>query len=283
LPTNNPPTRSPTSSPTPESIEARLPEIKIDILTVVDDVFSFAALLIDEGDASSISDPDALNNREGLNSYFEDFVVDLLIASEVVPSSSLNGVEVDIKLLPLEEEDDDQGTMSLSSPTTTNSNKALSNGTPMRIAIEGNMHYHLETDDVDIKDDIDMNVMLLEDKMSHTLAVYFTFWRTDEMLARLSEYGLPDPHITAVRVDDKLILVAAESNLPNGGDTDSGTIGDTSRDNDNLLVVPTDIADGTYYARLNAGSTLRSSGYLFTLAAMVGSTAMVVLAPIILA
>jgi hypothetical protein len=269
-PTQNPsndPTL-PTSSPSRTAFEARLPEIKIDITTVVHDIFSFASLLLD-GDANGMSDTNDSNNREGLNAYFESFVVDLLIASEVVTSSSLDSVDVEIKILPLDDEDDDQGAVSSSSSST-----VVSNGTPVRIAIEGNMFYYFEADEGEISDNIDMNVVLLEDKMSHTLAVYFSFWSTDEMLSRLSEYGLTDPQITAVRVDDKLILVAGDTNSDNTNEDGSGG------NNDNLLVAPTDIADGieksdSSLMAESGGATIRRTCAFFTLAAIAGSTMVV--------
>lgn len=266
LPTRNPTSspKLPTSSPSRKALEARLPEIKIDITTVVDNIFSFAALLLD-------SDTNDSNNKEGLNAYFESFVVDLLIASEVVTSSSLDSVDVEIKILPLDEEEEDQGTASSSSSST-----VVTNGTPVRIAIEGNMFYYFYSDEGEVSDDIDMNVMLLEAKMSHTLAVYFSFWRTDEMLSRLSEYGLTDPQITAVRVDDKLILVAGVTNSDNTNEDGSGG------KNDNLLVAPTDIADGIENSdsRLIAesgGATVRRTLPFFTLAGILAGSTMVVL------
>jgi hypothetical protein len=269
-PTRNPTSspKLPTSSPSQKAFEARLPEIRIDITTVVDDIFSFAALLLD-GDASGISDTNDSNNKEGLNAYFESFVVDLLIASEIVTSSSLDSVDVEIKILPLDEEDEDQGAASSSSSVVTN-------GTPVRIAIEGNMFYYSEADEGEGSDDIDMNVMLLEDKMSHTLAVYFSFWSTAEMLSRLSEYGLTDPQITAVRVDDKLILVAGVTNIGNTNEDGSGV------KIDNLLVAPTDIADGMENSASSSiaesgGATVRRTLPFFTLAGILAGSTVVVL------
>lgn len=268
LPTSSP--KLPTSSPSQKAFEARLPEIRIDITTVVDDIFSFAALLLD-GDASDISDTNDSNNKEGLNAYFESFVVDLLIASEIVTSSSLDSVDVEIKILPLDEEDEDQGAASSSSSST-----VVTNGTPVRIAIEGNMFYYSEADEGEGSDDIDMNVMLLEDKMSHTLAVYFSFWSTAEMLSRLSEYGLTDPQITAVRVDDKLILVAGVTNIGNTNEDGSGG------KIDNLLVAPTDIADGMENSAFSSiaesgGATVRRTLPFFTLAGILAGSTVVVL------
>jgi len=277
VPTNFP-SNIPTSSPTRKAFEATLPDIKIDIRVKVDDIFSFAALLLD-GDANGISNASTLSNRDGLNAFFESFVMDLLIASEVVTSSSLDSVDIEIKFLPLDDEDNNQGTVSSSSSTTTS---IATNVTPVRIAIEGKMIYHIEADDGEMRDDVDIShsVMLLEDKMSHTLAVYFSFWSTDEMISRLSEYGLTDPHITAVRVDDKLILVAADSNPPNG-DTNSDNnneadIGNDS-DNGNLLVAPADTVTGVEIddSSLTAKSgrrDLRRTGPFFTLVAIAGST-----------
>jgi len=283
-PTQIPTTKLPTSSPTGKSFEAQLPEIKIDILTVVDDIFLFAALLLD-GDVSGISNNNTLNNKNCLNAYFESFVVDLLIASEVVTSSSLDMVDIEIKFLPLNDEDEDKGIIS-SSPTTP-TNEALMNVTPVRIAIEGKMVYHLEDDDGETSDYISYDVMLLEDKMSHTLAVYFSFWRTDEMLSKLSEYGLTDPRITAVRVDDKLILVAANTNPLSGGDTDSDNNNDavSGGNNGNMLVAPTNIVTGIENSDSSSTAqsgdrALRRTGPFITLVAIAGSTMVILVSTI---
>lgn len=276
-PTQSPsssPTKFPTSSPTKEAVEASLPEIKIDITTVVDDVFTFAALLLDADD-SEINDTDDLNNRDLLNAYFESFIEDLLIAGEIVPSSALYSVDVEVKFLPL---DNEEASSSVTTPTT----KTVSNGTPVRIAIQGKMTYALEVDG-ETGDDIDRNSdgMLLEDKMSHTLAVYFGFWSTDEMLSKLSEFGLTDPRITAVRVDDELILVAANPNPPNNGYINGDNIGDNS----NLLVPPTDSADDIesfdFTSITAGGSALGRTGPFFVLAATAGSTIALLLQSII--
>ena len=73
------------------------------------------------------------------------------------------------------------------------------------------------------------------------------------MLSRLSEYGLTDPQITAVRVDDELILVAAASS-PSISE-DNGDLG--GGDNDNLLVVP---SDGTNDIENNDADSIMESG-----------------------
>ena len=91
------------------------------------------------------------------------------------------------------------------------------------------------------------------------------------MRASLSQYGLTDPKITAVRVDDKLILVA---------DTDKDA--NSGNDNGNLLVAPTDdvIEMDDEYITLTAG-TSRGKSHLFTFAVVSGSTIGFIIATIL--
>lgn len=285
------PSTVPTFSPTRRIFEAGLPEIKIDILTFVDDIFSFAAILLDgDGDADGISDTNTSNNKGGLNAYFESFVEDLLIASEVVTSSSLDSVDVNFQFLPLDDEEDNQGTVQSSLAQETPTSKAVTNATPVRIAIKGKMLYHVEADEGDISDDVDVShdVLLLEDNMSHALAVYFSFWRTDEMVSMLSEYGLTDPQITAVRVDDKLILVAANSNPQNsveiGNSNNINDVGDD--DSGNLLVVPSDSAAGIenkgFSSTVESGCrSLQKASHFLTLVAITGLTTVFLISSIL--
>ncbi|OEU16710.1 hypothetical protein FRACYDRAFT_261356 [Fragilariopsis cylindrus CCMP1102] len=188
LPTNSP-TNLPTASPVVS--EVRLPEISIDITTVVEDIFSFAALLLDDGN----------NNREGLNIFFRQFVKDLLIAKST-------------------------------------------KFTPMRIVLDGTMSYYVEEGESTAA--ADNNVLLIEDNMSYTLAVYFSFWTTDEMVKTLSDFGLSDPKITSVSVDGKVILVVptTTTTASTSSITDDNGSGDNNDNNNsgdvggNLLVVP---------------------------------------------
>lgn len=274
------PSTLPTFSPTRRIFEAQLPEIKIDILTFVDDIFSFAAILLD-GDANGMSDTSNSNNKISLNDYFESFVEDLLIASEVVTSSSLDSVDVNFQFLPLDEEIDNQGTVQSSLAQEAPTSNAITNATPVRIAIKGKMLYHFEADEGDIGDDVvrSNDVLLLEDNVSHALAVYFSFWRTDEMVSKLSEYGLTDPQITAVSVDDKLILVAANSNPKNnvevGNSNNVDDVGDD--DSSNLLVVPSAITNGieneSFSSTIESGCrSLQKTIPFLSLVAMIGST-----------
>ena len=272
-----PPTGIPTSSPTKFAFEAALPEINIDITTVVDDIFSFAALLLDK-DVIETGDNNDVNNRNGLNAYFERFVIDLLIASEAVTPSSLDSVNLEVKFLPLEDEE-----IAPSSSQTATTNTAATTGTPVRISIKGKMKYLLGEGET--SDEIDIS--LLEDRMCFSLAVYFTFWSTDGMRASLSEYGVKNPQITAVRVDDKLILVAADPNQVDGDTGRDDTSGiDGGSDDGNLLVVPTDSGDviemNDSFPSIAAGvGAPRRMGLLVSLAATVGSSFLLFVATIL--
>ena len=239
------PTRLPTNSPTnlptasPFVSEVRLPEISIDITTVVDDIFSFAALLLDDGN----------NNREGLNIFFRQFVKDLLIASRVVTSSTLESIDLKISLLPSKgdeddddnDDDDDRDEDSSSSVEleTTRSSESTK-FTPMRIVLDGTMSYYVKEGESTAA--ADNNVLLIEDNMSYTLAVYFSFWTTDEMVKTLSDFGLSDPKITSVSVDGKVILVVPTTTTASTSTiTDNNGSGDNNNNGDvggNLLVVP---------------------------------------------
>eukprot|EP00536_Pseudo-nitzschia_multiseries_P018412 jgi/Psemu1/55475/gm1.55475_g len=253
------PTLPPTSGPSLASAEAYLPEITFDIVTVVDDVFSFAALLEQH---QNNDDPD----DDGLKAFFRKFFVDLLVASRVVATDALDSVDLDVQLLPSESDKTQQESNSFEampkSATATaaaagaTAENANPDDTAMRVVIDGTMVYHPHTGD----EDEDESILLLEDKMSHTLAVYFSFWKTDEMVAMLSEYGLKDPRIRAVRVDDKVILTADQS---------AGTEGDG-------LVVPTDSGSISAAAESSAAALESSSGHGSSSGRVVAATSVLV-------
>lgn len=288
------PTGLPTNSPTAEETFAvALPKIEINLVAVIDDIFLFAALLSDgnENDPNGIDSVEATNNRDALNRYFETFVKDLLIASDVVSSSTLETVELDIELLPLSD-GETEGDLSLPAGRV-----EASNVTPIQIAIDGDMLYRIE--DNDQEDDeangsdrkkesggttaaATIDPSLLEEKMGHILAVYFSFWKTDEMIARLSEFGLTDPFITAVRVDDELVLVASEPEEAVGDNSGS------SSDNDNRLVVPSAVSGNSTVGTIESVSKLtsgssdhRSTNPFFTIVATAGSTILVLFCTIL--
>ena len=227
--------------------EVRLPEITIDIISVVDDVFSFAALLLEDGgierdaiNCNGINDC-SNNNRKGLNDFFRRFVEDLLIASRVIDSSVLESIDLEIALLPSKDDDNENDDTSLLIKTL-NDYEPAAKFTPMRIVLDGKMSYYTEknTNNDDENEDKEKDELSLEDFISHTLTVYFTFWKTDEMVSKLSDFGLTNPQITSVSVDGKLILVA--------GDTTSGTVTNDESNNNvnggdetgNLLIVSND-------------------------------------------
>jgi hypothetical protein len=261
------PTNSPTVLPTSKAIttisEVRLPEISIDITTVVNDIFSFAALLLDDGN----------NNREGLNIFFQKFVEDLLIASRVVSSSTLESIDLQISLLPSKDEDyENEEEDSLSSVELEKTRSSSTEFTPMRIVLDGTMSYYVEDDESTT--DSDNNVLLLEDNMSHTLAVYFSFWTTDEMVTTLSDFGLSDPIITSVSVDGKLILVVPTTTTSSSGsitDNNGSDNNDNGNVGGNLLVVPngndpvsiTSSSSDGVAAVVSSSSTLQYSKLLF--------------------
>mmetsp|Transcript_6942 Transcript_6942/g.17003 ORF Transcript_6942/g.17003 Transcript_6942/m.17003 type:complete len:145 (+) Transcript_6942:1-435(+) len=116
------------------------------------------------------------------------------------------------------------------------------------------MTYNFEADGGGTRENIEMsqNVMFLEEQLIHALAVYFTFWSTDEMISKLSEYGLTDPQIIAVRVDDKLILVAAESGSSNGIDQSYN-----NNDGNHTLVI---VNNGTLVMNTNDSDQMAESG-----------------------
>ena len=240
----------------------------------------FAALLLDENDIDGSSD--TLNNskREGLNAFFKQFTVDLLVASQALSSSSLESLDLEIKLLPSENDEEASTTPISKASASTSASASATNFTPMRIVIDGTMVYHLEDEDESSGEDEDGNhhMMLLEDKISHTLTAYFSFWRTDEMNSRLSEYGLSNPQITAVRVDGKVILVAATNNA--GADNNNNVSGAGGGGGDgNLLVVPTNDAAAGMSINGSASSSskhkIKSSSPFFTLVVIAGSTLVV--------
>ena len=75
------------------------------------------------------------------------------------------------------------------------------------------------------------------------------------MRASLSEYGLMDPVITAVRVDDNLILVASDSN----------PMLERENNQDSLLVVKGSLSSNTA-----SGSSRRAMDPLSSFAAITG-------------
>mmetsp|Transcript_30121 Transcript_30121/g.34591 ORF Transcript_30121/g.34591 Transcript_30121/m.34591 type:complete len:424 (+) Transcript_30121:122-1393(+) len=262
LPTNTPTniiTNNPSEPTVPFTIsEVRLPEITIDIITVVDDIFSFAALLLDDGGDkdgnNSIGNGDIdssnnNNNREGLNNFFRRFIGDLLVASRVVDSSTLESIDLEIALLPSKDDNEDGGKDSNSANTsllekTLDNKESATKFTPMRIVLNGRMFHYVEGTTEGANEDEKNDVLLLGDFMSHTLAVYFSFWSTDEMVSTLSDFGLTNPKITSVSVDGKIILVAVDTSSdasPDGESNnnyvnDGGGGGGTG----NLLIVPND-------------------------------------------
>lgn len=259
LPTNTPTniiTNSPSEPTIPLTISVvRLPEITIDIITVVDDIFSFAALLLDDGgdgygnNSNGNGDIDSSNNnnyREGLNNFFRRFVEDLLIASRVVNSSTLESIDLEIALLP--SKDDEDGGKDNNNANTSLLEKTLDNKesatkfTPMRIVLNGKMFHYVEETTMGANEDEKKDVLLLEDFMSHTLAVYFSFWSTDEMVSTLSDFGLTNPKITSVSVDGKIILVAADtsSDAAPDGESNNNYVNDGGGGTGNLLIVPND-------------------------------------------
>ena len=277
LPTNSP-TNLPTASPVVS--EVRLPEISIDITTVVEDIFSFAALLLDDGN----------NNREGLNIFFRQFVKDLLIASRVVTSSTLESIDLKISLLPSkgdeddddndDDDDEDEDSSSSVELETTRSSESTK-FTPMRIVLDGTMSYYVKEGESTAA--ADNNVLLIEDNMSYTLAVYFSFWTTDEMVKTLSDFGLSDPKITSVSVDGKVILVVPTTTTTASTSTitDNNGSGDNNNNNNgdvggNLLVVPNandpasipSSSEDDVTAIVSRSHTIQYSGLLSTVPAL---------------
>mmetsp|Transcript_15634 Transcript_15634/g.33799 ORF Transcript_15634/g.33799 Transcript_15634/m.33799 type:complete len:409 (+) Transcript_15634:134-1360(+) len=262
MPTGAPSTSSRSGSPSYRSLEALLPELTFEIVTVVDDVFSFASLLeqhnsnnIANSNANNIANSNSIANNyddyDDLNAFFRDFFVDLLVASRVVSTSALDSVDLGIQFLPSQRKTrkitgttEAEASGSAMSPWLSGSRTAANaaaataatatlagnpNDTPMRIVIDGTMIYRLDNHN----QNQNQNVLLLEDKISHTLAVYFSFWSTDEMTTRLEDYGFKDPRITAVWVDDKVILVADKADKPNANANANATPATNANDNDN--------------------------------------------------
>ncbi len=225
----------------PAKLQAKLPKINIDITIVVNDLITFTALLLGKKDTSDPGENKENVNR--VNAYFANFVTDILLVSEVIMPSSLESVDVDVNFLPMEFEDTSR------TPTSRN---ASSGRTPVRISIAGKMNYISE--DGQPSDQIDISV--LEDRVSYSLEAYFAFWSTDEMCASLSEYGLTDPRITAVRVDDNLILV----------DADSTPLSVEDEDQDNPMMVVQD----SFPLGRTAGASRKTMGSLLSFAATTG-------------
>ena len=175
---------------------------------------------------------------------------DLLIASRVVTSSTLESIDLKISLLPSkddeddndnDDDDEDEDSSSSVEVETTRSSESTK-FTPMRIVLDGTMSYYVKEGESTAA--ADNNVLLIEDNMSYTLAVYFSFWTTDEMVKTLSDFGLSDPKITSVSVDGKVILVVPTTTTASTSTiTDNNGSGDNNNNNNgdvggNLLVVP---------------------------------------------